>query len=237
MILRPTVVKQINWLCYIVNNSCLKFLFSKLWFVDIIIKNLHINAATNLYILLYICLVLSGCVKHSSKLPCEKTLFWAKTSTRKLHRTMSTWGQSEKSIAAWIHFISTKRIQDPGRTPFLTLYHTYNLEASTLPTKNSCTSQNCTQFNSLPPDLLHNISMFHAGLVHHNKLKPVILWITQQNPVSLVPKSYKLKYVPFYYFMYYNIIKYAWKDRILGPHKFNRDHKGVKEQIIKHETI
>ena len=56
------------------------------------------------------------------------------------HRTLF-WGQSEKSMAAWIHHIHTETIQDPGRPLFITKHQPPTLEASTRPTKTSCLSK------------------------------------------------------------------------------------------------
>ena len=140
-----------------------------------------------------------------------------------LHLTMPTWRQYYKSIAAWIHCIRNKRIQDPGIPPLLTIYHPPNLEYSTRPTKKSCSSKNCTQMDYLPFNLLHNISIWHAGLENHNKLKPVLELLTQKNPVLCASIFYKLKYSPFDYFIHCWVIKYAWADKRLGTHKYNHD--------------
>ena len=93
----------------------------------------------------FVCLylLLSGCVKRRRKLPCVNTLFWVHTLTRYLHCVMSTWGQYENSIAAWLHHIRIQRIQVPGRPTFLTLLYPPTLENSTNPTKNSCSSKHC----------------------------------------------------------------------------------------------
>ena len=79
---------------------------------------------------------------------------------------MYTWLQSMKSIVAWIHNIRTEMIQASGSPPFLTLHHLPTLEASTCPTKRSCSSKNCTQLDSLPLEHLHDSDMWHAGIVH-----------------------------------------------------------------------
>ena len=175
----------------------LKILVVKLLFVDILQNKLHVNATTNLQSLLYIFLVLSGCVKQSRKLPCGNSLFRVHTLTHYLHYTMYIWDRYEKDTSACIHCIRSKSIQDPGRPPLLTLHQPSTLEASTCMTKNSCSSKNCTQFNPLPSDLIHNIGMWHAGLVQPNKLKPSLMKITQHNPVLRASKSYKLKFPPF----------------------------------------
>ena len=52
-----------------------------------------------------------------------------------IYRTM--WGQSEKSMAAWLHHIRTESIKAPGCLDFLKRYHLNALEASTRPTKNT----------------------------------------------------------------------------------------------------
>ena len=63
-----------------------------------------------------------------------------------IHRNIPTWSQSEKSIAAYIHHIRNKSIQDPGLPPFLTIHHPPTLEASTRSTKNACSSKNSHSF-------------------------------------------------------------------------------------------
>ena len=126
---------------------------------------------------------------------------------------MSTWGQYEKAIEALIQCIRNKRIQAPGRPPFLAINHPPKLEASTRPTKNYFSSKNLRQFDSLPSDLLHNIFMCHASLVHRNKLKIFLVQLTQRHPVIFASTSYKLKYIPFDYFMHYDFIKYTWSER------------------------
>ena len=170
---------------------------------------------------------------HSTKFACGKSLFLEKILMCYLHHTMYTWGQSEKSIASWIRRIRDKRIQDPGRPPFLMPHHPPNLEPSTLLIKKMFL-KNDTQLNSLLLELLHNIGMYNKGLEHHNKVKPVLVWLTQHHPVLCESTSYKLKYTPFEYFMHYDVIKYVWANRRLGPHKSNHDQKWIKEKIIKH---
>ena len=139
--------------------------------------------------------------------------------------TMSTRGQYEKYISTWIQWISTESIQDLGFLPFLTWHHPPTLEASNLPTKKYFPSKHCTQFDSFPLDLLHNIYMWRSGFLHHNKLKPVLGWIKQHNTVICSYTSYALKYVPFDYYMHYYVIWYVWADRRLGPHTSDCDHK------------
>ena len=131
-----------------------------------------------------------------------KLFFWNKTLTHYHHRTMSMWVQYEKSIAAWLHHISNKFIQAPRKSPLLTLNHTHTLEASTCPTKNNCSSKNCTQLDSLPLEHLHDSDMWHAGIVHYKKLNPVLVRLTQHHPVLRASLSYKLKQSPFDYFMH-----------------------------------
>ena len=87
-----------------------------------------------------------------------------------LQHMISTWGQSEKYVAAWTHHIRTKRIQASGRPLFLTLHHPPTLEDSTFLTKKYCYLKNCTQLDYLPSNLLHNIGIWHMGLVHCNKM-------------------------------------------------------------------
>ena len=190
------------------------------------LNRLHVNVTTNLQSLIYIFLVLLGFVNYNRKLTCGKLLFWDKTLTHYHHRTMSTWNEYEKSISAWIHRIRTKRIQAPGRPSLLTLNHPPTLEASTCATEMSCLPKIYTQLDSLPLKLLNNIGMRNVGLVHHNKLKLVLVQITQHHPVICVYMSYKLKYMPFNYFMHYDHIEYVWADRCLTPHKY--DHKRGK---------
>ena len=96
---------------------------------------IYVNVTTNLQSFLYLCLVNSGCVKHNMKFPAGNSLFQDKTLTCYHHCTISTWGQSEKSIVSWIYCIRNKKIQAPGRPPFLALHHPATLEASTYPTK------------------------------------------------------------------------------------------------------
>ena len=132
------------------------------------------------------------------EIPLWQINFWDQTLTCCIHCTMSTWVQSEKSIGTSLHGIRNKTIHPPGRPPFIMIYHPPTLEAYTCPTKKSCYSKNYTQFNSLPLYLLQNIGMWHAGLVHWSKkLKPVLVWLTQHNPVLRASTPYKIKYVPF----------------------------------------
>ena len=98
----------------------------------------HVNVTTSLKNLLYLCLVFPGYIKHNRKFPCGNSIFQDKTVMYYIHHTMSMWGQYDKSIAACIHHISVKRIQAPGRPPFLTIHHPPTFESSTRPTKNSC---------------------------------------------------------------------------------------------------
>ena len=187
--------------------------------------------------LLYICLVLSGCVKHSMKFPCGISILQYKTLTQYIHHTISTWEQYEKTISSWIHRIRTIRIHYPRRLNFLILHYSQTLEDSTCPTKRSYSSKTYTQFYYLPSEILLNIGIWYAGIVHRNKLKLVLVLITQHHPVLCAHKSYKLKYVPFEYLLNYNVIKYAWEVRHLRPHKYNHNCKWGKDQMIKHELI
>ena len=180
-------------------------------------KKLHVNFTKNLQSLLYLCLILSLFVKQNRNFPCVKSRFWDKTLTYYNHRTMSTWVQSKKSIAAWIHCIRNKGVQAPGRPSFLTLHHPTTLEDSTRQTKTKTSYKNCTLFYSLPSELLHNIDMWYAGIVHTNKLKPFSVRLTQHRPLLRESMWY------FDYYMYYNHIKYVWVGRRLGSH--NSVHK------------
>ena len=173
--------------------------------------------------LLYIFIVFSSFVKQPRRFPFGNSLSQVDIFTRYLHYTMSTWGQSDKSISAWLHGISTKSILSPGRPSFLTLHHPTILESSTFQTEKYVSSKNWTRFNSLPSDLLHNICMWNAGLLHHNKLKPVLVQATLHRPVICEFKYYKL---------HYNIIQFTWGDRCLGPHtsEFDRKFEITNEQ-------
>ena len=133
IIISPIVVKMLNKYCYIAHNGLLKLSVFILWFV--ILEILHVNFTTSLQSLLYLCLVLSGFLKHNRNFTCGKSLFLDKTLTRYHHRTMLTWVQNEKFIASWIHRISNIRVQTTGRHPFLILHHPPTLEASSLPIK------------------------------------------------------------------------------------------------------
>ena len=147
------------------------------------------------------------------------------------------WRQSNKDILVWIHRISTKQIHATGRPPFLTLHPLPTLEDFTRPTKNYSSSKNCTQFDFLPSEILHNISTWYAGIVRNNKLKSFLAQLTQFNSVLHAYTSYKLKYAPFNYYMHYDVIQYAWTYIRPGPHKSNRDCKWEKRKIIKYETV
>ena len=95
------------------------------------LQNLHVNVTMHVKSLLYLCLVLSGCVNHSRKFTCGNSLLLDKTLPRYPHRTISMWVQYEKAIAEWFHCIRNKRIQSPGLPLFLTIHHPTTLEAST----------------------------------------------------------------------------------------------------------
>ena len=105
-------------------------------------------------------------------------------------------GSNWESISAWIHHIRNGSIKTPGCPHLLTLHHPPTLEDFTRQTK-KCSYKNFTQLDSLPSELLHNIYMWNAGLVHCNKLKPVLVWLIQHHPVLSENKSYELKYTPF----------------------------------------
>ena len=184
-----------------------------------------------------LCLLISGCVKQHRKFPFGNSPFRVQTLMRDIHRTMSTWGQYEKSIAAWIHSIKTERIHVPGYPPSIKQHHLPTLEASTHPTEKSCSSKNFTQFDSLPSELLRNIFMWHLGLVHRRKLKPVLVQLTQHNPIIRVSKSYKLKYSPFLYYMHYNVLQFVCTDRRLVPHNSDCDSECVRAHMIKHDPV
>ena len=61
----------------------------KLWFVYILLKKLHVNVTKHLQSPLYLCLALSGCVKHSSKSPCGNYVLWDNTLTHYFKHTLS----------------------------------------------------------------------------------------------------------------------------------------------------
>ena len=102
------------------------------------------------------------------------------------------WGQSEESIKAWLHRIRNKRIQAPVRYTVLTIHHPHILEASTLPNK-KISYKNDTKLDLPPLELLHNIDMMHAGRVHCNLLKPVLVRLTQHHPFLCASPAYELK--------------------------------------------
>ena len=77
--------------------------------------------------------------------------------------------------------------------------------------------------------------MWHAGLIYRNKLKPVLVQLIQHHPDIRASTPYKLKYVPFDYFMHYDNIRYTWADRYLVPHK--SDRKWVKYFFFKRDPI
>ena len=181
----------------------------------------HVNVTTKFQSLLYLCVLFSGCVNNNSKLPCGNSLSRDNTLTRYLHHNMYPWVQYEKSISAWVHCTRNKSIHPPWYPPLLTLHQLPTLEASTLPTKKYVPYKKFTQFDSLPSDFIHYIGMWHAGLVHSNKLKPVLVKLTQHHPVLFSSKFFKLKYIPFDYYIHYGNIWYVWADIYLGPHKYN----------------
>ena len=92
-------------------------------------------------------------------------------------------------------------------------------------------------FYSLAYNLLRDIEMFHLGLLHHGKLKPVSALLTAHNPIIRVSTADKLKYVPFELYRNYNFIRYAFTDRRLGPHTPKRDRKWYENHTIKHNPI
>ena len=143
------------------------------------------------------CLVLSGCVKYNTTFPCGNSIFQYKKLKLYHFRTMSTWVHTEKSTKSCLHCIRDRRIKAPGLTLFLTIHHPPTIGYHTLPTNNHCYSQDCTQLGSLLSQLIHNIDMWHAGIVHRNKLKPVLVHLTQHHPVFCASTSYELKYSPF----------------------------------------
>ena len=83
-----------------------------------------------------------------------------------------------------------------------------SLEDYTYPKKQSCSSKNHTQFNTLPSDILHTIGTWNFRIVHHNKFNKVLVQITQQNQLLCSIISYKLKYVPFANTIFFHKIIY-----------------------------
>ena len=67
-------------------------------------------------------------------------------------------------------------------------HHPPTLEASTHPTKKTCFYKYCRQLNLLPLERLHYIDMWHTGLVHHNQLKPVLVWLKKHHTVFVRPR-------------------------------------------------
>ena len=149
---------------------------------------------------------------------------------------MYMWVQYEKSTAAWIQRIRNKSIQAPGIPTFLITHHPPTLESSTSPTK-TFSHKKCTQLDSLPLELLHNIDMRHAGIVNHKKLKPVLVQLTQKHPVLFEYTSYKLKYNPFDYLPHYERIQYVGAFRRLGPHKSEQKWGNIEWSNMSPSTI
>ena len=100
------------------------------------------------------------------------------------------WSKYEQSMAEW-------RIKVPGHPPLRNRNHPPDLESSTCPTKTYRPWKNCTQFDTLPSELLHNIDTWHSGIIHCDNFKPVLVRLTQRNPLFFPTNPYKLKYVPF----------------------------------------
>ena len=98
-------------------------------------KKKHVNVTTNLQSFLYIFLVLSVCVKHNRTFAYGNSLLRDKKLTHYHHHTMSTWGQNEKSIKAWIRCIRNISIKALGHNPSLKLQQSPTLEASNRLTK------------------------------------------------------------------------------------------------------
>ena len=147
------------------------------------------------------------------------------------------WDQSDKSMSAGIHSISTASIKAPGSPPLLMQHHLTTLEASTFLTKNTCSSKHYTKLYPLQSDLLCDINTWHSGLVNHNKLKPVLARHKKHNLCLRVLTAYKLKYVHFDYYMNYNIIIYAWIDIYHGLHISYHDREWYDSNKLKHKTV
>ena len=77
-------------------------------------------------------------------------------------------GQYDKFIAAWIQCISNKIIEIREGPPVITLQHPPTFEACTCPTK-TIPYKRYTHLDFLPLGLIHNIDMWHVGLVHLNE--------------------------------------------------------------------
>ena len=65
-------------------------------------------------------------------------------------------------------------IKVQGRPTLFKQHHPPTIEFFTRPTKNSCSSKNCTYFNTLLLDILHTIATWYFSLVNHNKSKKVL---------------------------------------------------------------
>ena len=154
-----------------------------------------------------------------------------------LQRTMSTCDQYDKDIFEWIQPISKERVKSSGRPPFLMGHHPPTLEVSTQTNKNYCSFKNFTHFDSLSSDLLHTIFIWNLGLIHHNKIKPVLARLTQHKTIICTSTSYKTKYVSFQYWIHCSIIRYVWADRRLGTHTSDHDRKWERAHIINHYPV
>ena len=72
----------------------------------------------------------------------------------------------------WFCYYPEWQIKVSVRSTLLKLCHPPTLEFSTRSNKNSCSSKNCTQFNTLPSDILNTIDTWYFSLVHHkNSIK------------------------------------------------------------------
>ena len=96
--------------------------------------------------------------------------------------------------------------QVPGRPTLLKRHQPPSLEDSTRSTKNSYSSKICTKFDTLSLDIFHNIDRWDLSFVYHKKK---LMWLTQKNPLLRSTSSYKLKYLPLDYHMYYEDISYV----------------------------
>ena len=127
---------------------------------------------------------------------------------------MSTWGKPKPTNPpkkvwgkpGWSNYDPEWCIKVPWRPPLLNQYHPPNLEVSTCPTKNTHSSKNFTQFDTLPSDTIHIFETCYFSLVHNKILNKVLVRLTHQNPLLCSTSYYKPKYLPFDDPIHYNIL-------------------------------
>ena len=157
---------------------------------------------------------------------------------------MSAWGKLKPTNSpntvwgdpGWVCCETEWNIKVPGHPNLLQRHHQPTLEVSTCPTKNECSSKNCTQLDTLRSDILHTIDTRYLSLVHHETFKKVLAWIKHQNPVLHSTRSYKLKYIQFDNPMHDQEIFYVWANRCLAPYTPLRDLLW-EIRTIKHKHI